>query len=128
MTYQQLLTTDNLATDMVTKWDSNFLRSRWLNVVTKTSSFTADADDVTGNAKDLYIVDTTTGAVTATLPSASLQVGRVRTFLLKNATSTLTIDGNGATINGASTVVLSTTYSYRTVVSDGTQYFVIGEG
>ncbi len=84
-------------------------------VITKTSSYTVLPDDqiILGN-----------GTVTITLPSP---VGN-GPFTIKNihASLTATVATIGSeTIDGASTIALSTQYDAITVVSDGTNWHVV---
>lgn len=134
MTYQALVTTDDLALTVPAKLNENARSERFLNVYAKVfsgvGSFTVWADDVAGSPRDLYLVTTATYAVDADLPlagSTDAAAGRVVTIMKADAGGgAVTIDGSGAElINGAATIVLSTQYHYRTLVSDGTQWFVI---
>lgn len=94
------------------------------DVVEQTGNYTLTAGDFAINANPSAGTDTT-----MTLPAASTCAGRIYLISKVNAsiTDTVTIDGNGAeTINGATTIVLTTQFSSRTIISDGTNWFVIG--
>lgn len=91
------------------------------NSATKTAAYTLTANDdiVLGN----------TNAFTLTLPTASGITGKVYTIKKINTEydEALTIDGNGAeTIDGNATHILYTVNSGITIVSDGTNWQIIG--
>lgn len=72
-------------------------------------------------------VNATDGAVTITLPAAAGCTGR-RYDIKKvdSSANAVTIDGNGAeTIDGAATKVLSTQYSSVTIISNGTNWWIV---
>jgi len=129
MTYQELVQTDDISETVPTKINSNFLKRSQLNGVAATSSFTAWADDAAGSPKDIYFCASAGGNVTVTLPDATTgdaAAGRVVTIFKVDAANDVIIDGNGSqTINGATTVTMSAQYNYRTIVSNGTEWFVI---
>ncbi len=131
MTYQELSPTDDLSETVPSKINSNFLFRSHLNVAAKSADFTVWADDSTGSPKDVYLVTTAASTITATLPTATTghaSTGRVVTIMKADAgAGSVTIDADGSEeINGSTTVSLSSQYSYRTLVSDGTEWFVIG--
>ncbi len=71
-------------------------------------------------------VDTASGNVTVTLPTARSVVGYTVTVKKLGAANTLTIDGAGAeTIDGAATVALTAAGASRTVVSTGAGWLVV---
>ncbi len=128
MTYSALATTDDLAETLITKVNENARTERFLNVATMTATFTVFADDAVGSPKDIYLVTTSSSAVSANLPAASsAYLGRVVTiFKADSGGGAVTIDGNASeTINGATTVALSSQYHYRTIVCDGSNWLVI---
>lgn len=130
MAYQELATTDDLASTVPTKLNENARTERFLNVAAKSATFTVWGDDTTGSPKDVYLVTTGSSAVTANLPavaSSDAAAGRVVTIMKADSGSgAVTIDGNSSeTINGATTVALSSQYNYRTLVSNGSAWFVI---
>lgn len=131
MTYQELVSTDDLSETVPSKINSNFLLRSHLNVAAKSADFTIWTDDTTGSPKDVYLVTTGASTITVTLPTATTgdaSTGRVVTIMKADAgAGSVTIDADGTeTINGSTTVSLSSQYSYRTIVSDGTEWFVIG--
>ena len=84
----------------------------------KTATFLARS----GNT---HLVSTSGGAVTANLPPAAQVLGRIG-FKLTAAGNNLTIDGNGAeTIDGATTLVLSTAGNTVVLESDGVEWHML---
>jgi hypothetical protein len=131
MTYQELDSTDDLSHTVPTKINENQRKRAFLNASAKSASFTAWSDDAAGSPKDVYLVTTGASTIVATLPAvadADPTGGRVVTIMKVDAGGgSVTIDGNASeTINGAATVSLASQYHYRTLVSDGTQWLVIG--
>lgn len=131
MTYQELVSTDDLSETVPSKINSNFLYRSHLNVAAKSANFTVWADDATGSPKDVYLVTTGASTITVSLPTATTgdaSTGRVVTIMKADAgAGSVTIDADGTEeINGSTTVSLSSQYNYRTLVSDGTEWFVIG--
>ena len=131
MTYQELELTDDLSFTVPDKINENFRLRANLNAVAKAASFTIWTDDAAGIPRDLYLVTTVSAVIVATLPavaSTDAAAGRVVTIMKVDSGSgsvTLTPDGS-ETINGAATVSLATQYHYRTLISDGAQWLVIG--
>lgn len=93
---------------------------------------TAGAGAVTVNKDtDFYIGKTaiTGGGDTVTLPSA-VTAGAGSTFVVKDqsggaAANNITVATSGGNIDGVATKVITTNYGSYTVVSDGTNYFII---
>ena len=131
MTYQALLTTDDLAETVPTKINENFRKRSFLNIAAMSATFEVWADDATGSPKDLYLVTTSTSTFDVDLPAvatADATAGRVVTIMKADAAvGTANINPSGSeTINGSATsVALSTQFHYRTLVSNGTEWFVI---
>lgn len=91
------------------------------NVVTKTSAYTATESDY------VIVGNPTGGSFSITLPAAATSDGFI--YVIKNihASNTVTIDGNASeTIDGATTVALSSQYAFRMIICDGTSWHVIG--
>ena len=129
MTYQELAQTDDLSETVPTKINSNFLYRAMLNGAAKTADFTIWTDDTAGSPKDIYFCASAGGNVTVTLPDATAGdalLGRVVTIFKVDAANDVILDGDGSqTINGATTVTMSSQYDYRTIISNGTEWFVI---
>lgn len=75
----------------------------------------------------LVLVDATSGAVTATLPTAAVKEGsQVIVKKIDASVNAVTVEGNGAeTIDGALNVSLPAQYDSVTLASDGTQWWVV---
>ena len=130
MSYSELISTDDIGESVPTKINENFRTRANLNGAAMTASFVVWADDSAGSPKDIYLCASAGGNVTATLPDATTgdaAAGRVVTILKVDAANDVIIDGDGSqTINGATTVTMSSQYNYRTIISNGTEWFVIG--
>lgn len=93
-----------------------------LNVATVTaSSVTLDEDD------DVILCDCSSNAITVNLPAASDYIGKV--FYIKKidvSVNSTTVDGDGSeTIDGSTTISLTTQYESVTIVSNGTNWFIL---
>lgn len=92
---------------------------RWA-VTTKTASYTATDTDV------VILCDTTTSAITITLPAASGRSGKFYVIHRKaGTTNSITIDPNASeTIDGATTITVPTAAgSSKWIFSDGTSWY-----
>lgn len=89
------------------------------SVAFATASLTTSA---TLNASQyILLVDTSGGAITATLPAASACQGRIYSLKLVDATNALTITPAGSdTIDGAASLVVTGLYDAPMIQSDGT--------
>jgi hypothetical protein len=106
---------------LVTDLNQNFgaIEPRFIAISASTTAVLAGLD-VT------YLVTTTAGDVTLTLPPASLHAGRRITVKKLVAANTLTIDPNGAeTVDGAATLTLTAQWATRTLYCNGTSWFVV---
>ena len=132
MTYQELVSTDDLALTVPSKLNENFRKQSFLNIAAKSATFEVWADDAAGSPKDLYLVTTGASTFDVDLPaiaSADAAAGRVVTIMKADSgVGRANIDPDGSElINGsAASVGLTTQFHYRTLVSDGTTgWFVI---
>jgi hypothetical protein len=130
MSYSPLLPTDDLSFSVPLKINGGFRSRAMLNVSAMSADFTIWSDDSSGSPKDVYLVTTGASTITATLPAVSAAdatAGRVVTILkIDGGAGSVTIDGDGSeTINGSTTVSLTSQYDYRTIVSDGLEWIVI---
>lgn len=90
-------------------------------VVAKSGAYTLTSGD------GLVVADASGGAFTVTLPTAVGITGTVYRVKKIDATANaVTIDGAGAeTIDGGATATISTQYEAITVISDGTEWWVL---
>jgi hypothetical protein len=75
----------------------------------------------------IILVDSTSGAVTITLPAAASYKGR-HYYIKKidSSVNAVTIDGNGSeTIDDQLTAVITVQYTSLTIFSDGTEWWII---
>jgi hypothetical protein len=77
------------------------------------------------NATNVVTVDTSAGNVTVTLPVVGTVPGRTVTTVKLSAANTLTVDGDGATINGSATISWTTQYQTYTLYSTGTEWLIL---
>lgn len=90
------------------------------NIATITAAYTMVETDGT------ILIDASSSAVTATLPSAANLKGKRFTIKCTDATNTATLDGDGSeTIDGAASITLALNV-FVTVQSDGTNWAVVG--
>jgi hypothetical protein len=92
------------------------------SVKTITANYTATKDDYT------FLVDTTSGSVTLTLPNPTNLSGK--TFIVKKITSPhqVNVETNGtAKIDGNDVHTQNSQWSAHTFVTDGTDYFITGQ-
>lgn len=123
--YRQLvpgvdLTSYNLGTASL-RWAQIASGGVITNLRNKTTTYTADAQDHT------ITCDATGGTFTVTLPAAASHTGRIYVIKKTTAANTVTIDANASeTIDGATTVDLTTQYSGKVIQCDGTNWHIIG--
>lgn len=105
-----------------TAWATPTQSSAIASKTNSDSPYTALAGD------DLIFIDTSGGAVTVNLPTAASIGGKIYTVVKTTSdTSLVTVDANSTeTINGALTFKLCTQYELVRVISDGTNWQVIG--
>jgi len=90
----------------------------YTNVSTQTGTYTASEGD-------LVLADTSGGGFTVTLPAASSETV-VTVKKTDSSTNTVTVATPGAeTIDGQTTIDISSQYSSRDFVSDGTDYYMV---
>jgi uncharacterized Zn-binding protein involved in type VI secretion len=73
------------------------------------------------------LVNTSVNPVTVSLPVTSASYsGRKFTIKLATGSNAVTINGNGATIDGSATATISTLNYARELQTDGTNWYIIG--
>ena len=90
---------------------------------TKTGNYTVIANDNQG-----VVLCNAAGTMTVTLPNSGIASGfrvSVKDISGNAVTNNITIDGNGANIDAASTAVISKNYEARTLCYNGTQWYMI---
>lgn len=93
-----------------------------VSTVAKSANYAVVAND----RDKVFLVNSTGGSVTLTLLSAA-SAGNGFTVAFKKMVSanTVTIQANGAeTIDGSNTLAMTTQYTYKSIVCDGTQWII----
>lgn len=87
---------------------------------------TTDSAYTVGNER-ITLCDATSNAITVSLSTAATRKGRMHTIKkIDSSVNAITIDPHSSeTIDGASTHTLSSQYDTVTLVSDGTEWFII---
>jgi hypothetical protein len=89
-------------------------------VASTTTAYTATGSD------SLILGNATSAAFTVTLPNASGRTGRLYTVKKTDSSANaVTVATGGGTIDGASTQSLASQWAKLTVISDGTNWFVV---
>lgn len=90
------------------------------SVTTVTATYSALVTD------GVILANSTTAGFTITLPIATSMVGRMITVKkISSDANTVTIDGNGALIDGASTKTRSTQWDSYTMICNGINWYII---
>jgi hypothetical protein len=97
------------------------------NVTHQVSQIDAGDSPYTVLASDEFILaDATSGAITVTLPS-SVSGRWLMVKKLDSSANLVTLDAGAASIDGASTALLSVQWHAKTVIGDGSDWFVVAE-
>ena len=92
------------------------------------SNITASGD-VTVGAGTFYLVATGSGNVTIGLPAAATCANMILSFKKIAAANSMILDANASeTIDGATTKTLGDQWSWVTIISNGTSWFIISQG
>jgi hypothetical protein len=96
--------------------------------VTDSGFIVKSADFTASVAEDFYLCSSQAGAITATLPAASGNKGKIFTFKKRDSSVNLvTIDGNaGEVIDDQLTYTLQFYEDYVTIICDGSNWQIIG--
>jgi hypothetical protein len=97
------------------------------NLMPAVTVYTSDPATLSTANQIVVINKTVAGATTVTLPAspAANQQVTIKDGLGDSATNNITINGNGKTIDGSSTKVISTNYNSYTLVYNGTQWNIL---
>jgi hypothetical protein len=96
--------------------------------ITVGATLTADAT-LSGTDSAFHLVDTASGTVTVTLQPAATMTNKTLSFKKIVAANSMILDGNGSeTIDGATTKSLSDRWSWVTIISNGTNWFILSLG
>lgn len=88
--------------------------------ISKTANYTATESD------EVILCNATSGIITITLPAvATTRVGKRYVIIKTDAVNNVVADGNASeTINGATTVTLTTQYWSLVIVNSGSAWFI----
>lgn len=92
-----------------------------LNTRTETANTSTTVND------DLILIDATSGIITVSLPVAATVPGKkIHIKKIDSSVNTVDIEANGAeTIDGLNTISISVQYQSYSVVSDGTEWWIV---
>ena len=97
--------------------------STTLRVVTSTTNYVAT------NANDVVLMDLTSGALSCTLPDATISEGKlIQIKKIDGTTNNLTIQTEGGNIDGSATATLSGSGGAKpgaSFISDGSNWFIL---
>ena len=91
------------------------------------SFFSVTDSSILGVNYSVILVDATSGEVTLTLPTVATSVGvKLDVKKIDSTENNVIIDGSGSeTIDGVTTQTLSSQYENLTIVSNGTEWFIL---
>jgi hypothetical protein len=79
------------------------------------------------NGYELIICNSTDGNVVVNLPDADESMGK-KYYFIKTATAhVVTIDGGTFLINGGTSTTINNLYGSKTIISNGTQWYIIAD-
>lgn len=87
-------------------------------------TYTAGTWTIT-NGYELIKCDSIDGAIVINLPPADESKGKKYYFIKLQTSHSVTISGNGFNINDGSTTTLANKWSSKTLISDGSQWYII---
>jgi len=87
-------------------------------------TYTAGTHTIT-NGYELIICNTTDGNVVVNLPNATESKGKKYYFIKKASAHVVTISGGSYNINGSSSTTINSQYGSKTIISDGSQWYII---
>jgi hypothetical protein len=87
-------------------------------------TYTAGTHTIT-NGYELIICNTADGNVVVNLPNATESKGKKYYFLKKASAHVVTISGGSYNINGSSATTINQLYGSKTIISDGSQWYII---
>jgi len=85
---------------------------------------TSQSADYTASDGDIVLADASGGAITITMPSPSAGAW-VEVKKTDSSTNAVTVDGGGNNIDGVASFDITTQYESYTVVSDGSDWYII---
>jgi hypothetical protein len=89
-------------------------------------SYTVGTHTLT-NGYELIVCNSVDGNITVELPDADQSRGKKYIFIKTNSNHTVTIDAGTFLINDSATTTISSKYESKTVMSDGSKWFIVGK-
>lgn len=86
--------------------------------------YTAGTHTIT-NGYELILCNSTDGNVIVNLPNATESKGKKYYFVKTNNGNVVTISGNGYNISGSGSTTIGNHYGSKTIISDGTQWYIV---
>lgn len=102
----------------------------WVNVVNKETESISSTGTVTPTqSTTVYLVDCSSGSVTLTIATSSLENGKEIVFkdtTGSSSTNNIIVDTEGSeTIDGQTSFTIASNYTSISLISDGTNWFII---
>lgn len=82
------------------------------------------SSDYSAQPSEIILADASGGPITISLPDSPEESEMIRIKKTDSTSNTITIDGNGLTIDGDSTKNISVQYESLTFISNGSDWFV----
>lgn len=120
---ENILGSDGFYDALLTKVNNLIAYRHSLDFEARTASYTAAATD------QLAVIDSTSGAITVTLPAVASSANTTLFFFVKNNTNTITLDANASeTINGQLTLTMPNRYESLMLFCDGAAWYAFDMG
>lgn len=117
--------TENTRYEMMVQYDQASETMSWhLQEHNSPVTYTAGTHTIT-NGYELILCDTSGGAVTIDLPDPTLSKGKKYYFKKTTASHQVIITGGGYDIDGSPSKVMTSQFETCTVISDGTQWWLV---
>jgi hypothetical protein len=112
--------------------NSGAITTRGNGSVAVDGAFTLEAANVVADfsandATCVFFCNTTSGNITITLPDPAGRSGRIYIVKKTSANNTLTLDASVGTIDGFASINMVANNSYRIVMSNGLNWYIIGQ-
>jgi hypothetical protein len=117
--------TQNTRYEVMVQYDDAAEQVEWhLQEHNASVVYTAGTHTIT-NGYELIICNTTDGNVTVNLPNATESKGKKYYFIKTANPHVVTISGGAYNINGSSATTINSLYGSKTIISDGSQWYII---
>jgi hypothetical protein len=117
--------TQNTRYEVMVQYDDAAEQVEWhLQEHNASVVYTAGTHTIT-NGYELIICNTADGNVTVNLPNATESKGKKYYFIKTANPHVVTISGGSYNINGSSSTTINQQYGSKTIISDGSQWYII---